>query len=149
MPVNGINKQTMRNTKLQKVNRLPEFIMNSKEIILSVSLAICNTESLTTEVRESMNTCKNEVESEEKSDCCFINLHCLLLPFIISFLFRGNPITSVVVDSLLCQLWFRYKFVKALSEFTDDSFRVCECFHWHGNQEYWCQHPSEIRYLFY
>ena len=109
---------------------------------------MCDTESLTTEVRESMNAFKNEVESEEKSVCCFINLCYLLLPLTISFLPRGNPVTSVAVNSSLCQLWSRYKFVRALSKFTDNFFRVCKCFHWCSNQEYWCWHPSEIRYLF-
>ena len=109
---------------------------------------MCNTESLTTETRESMNACKSEIESEEKSVCCFIDLHCLLLPFTIPFLFKGNPVTSVAVDLLLYQLWFRYKFVKALSKFIDDSFRICECFYWCGNQEYWHWCSSEIKYLF-
>ena len=123
-------------------------MMNLKKTILSVSLAMCNTESLTTETRESMNACKNEVESEEKSDCCFIDSHHLLLSLTIFFLFKNNSVISIAVDSSLCQLWSRYKFIKALSEFTDDFFRICKCFHWHSNQEYWHQHSSEIRYLF-
>ena len=129
MPVNGIDRQTMKNTELQKVNRLPELIINLKEVILSINLTMCNTESLTTETRKSINICKNEIESEKKSDCYFINLYHLLLPLTISFLLKGNPVTSVAVDSLLCQLWFRYKFVKALLKFTDDFFRIYECFH--------------------
>ena len=94
----------MEDTKLQKVNRLPKLIMNSKKVILSVSLIMCNTESLITEIRESMNAFKSEVESEKKSVYCFINPHHLLLPFTISFLFKGNFITFVAVDSSLCQL---------------------------------------------
>ena len=78
--------------------------MNSREAILSVSLAMCDTESLTTEIRESMNTYKNEIESEKESVYCFINPHYLLLPLTIFFLPKGNPVTSVAVDSLLCQL---------------------------------------------
>ena len=109
---------------------------------------MCNTESLTTEVRESMNVFKNKVKLEEKSVCYFIDFYYLLLLLTISFLLRGNSVISVAVDSSLCQLWFRYKFVRALSEFTDNSFKVCECFHWCSNQEYWCWHSSEIRYLF-
>ena len=123
--------------------------MNSKKAILSVNLAMCNTESLTIEIRESMNTCKNEVESEKKSDCCFINLCHFLLPLTIFFLLRGNSVISVAVDSLLCQLWFRYKFFKVLPEFIDGFSRIYKCFHWHSNWKYWHQHPSEIRYLFY
>ena len=65
---------------------------------------MCNTESLTTEVRELMNAYKNEIESEKESGCCFIDSHCLLLPFTISFLLKDNLITSVAVDSSLCQL---------------------------------------------
>ena len=129
MPANDIGRQTMGDTELQKVNRLPELMMNSKEAILSVSLTMCNTESLTTEARESINACKNEIESKKKSGCCFIDPYCLLLSLTISFLPKGNPVISVAVDLLLCQLWFRYKFVKALSEFTGSSFRICECFH--------------------
>ena len=128
---------------------MPEFIINSRKVILSVNLAMCDTESLITEIKKSMNACKSEVKSEEKSVCCFIDFHHFLLPFTISFLFKSNSVTSVTVDLLLCQLWFRYKFIKALSEFTDSFFRICECFHWCGNWEYWHQHPSEIRYLFY
>ena len=94
----------MGSTKLQKVNRLPEFMMNSKEVILSVSLAMCNTESLTTKTRELINAYKSEIESEKKFVCCFINLHCLLLPFTILFLPKGNLIISIAVDSLFCQL---------------------------------------------
>ena len=123
--------------------------MNLKEVILSISLIMCNTKSLTTKTRESMNAYKSEIESEKKSDCCFISLCCLLLPLTISFLLRGNSVTSIAVDSLLCQLWSRYEFVKALSKFTGSSSRICECFHWCGNWEYWCWHPSKIRYLFY
>ena len=138
----------MKDTELWEINKLPKLIINSRKVILSVSLTMCDTESLTTEIKKSINTFKNEVESEEESAYCFINSHCFLLSLTISFLFRGNLITSVVVDSSLYQLWFRYKFVKALSEFTDGSFRICKCFHWHSNQKYWCWHPSEIRYLF-
>ena len=79
-------------------------MMNLKEVILSVSLAMCDTESLITEARESMNACKNEVESKKKFDCCFINLYYFLLSLIISFLLKGNSVISVVVNSLLCQL---------------------------------------------
>ena len=147
-PANGIDKQTIKDTKLWKVNRLPELIINLKKAILLISLTMCDTESLTTEVRESINACKSEIELKEKSDYCFINLCCLLLLLTISFLLKGNSVTSVAVNLLLCQLWFKYKFVKILSEFTDSSFRICECFHWCGNQEYWHQHLSEIRYLF-
>ena len=127
--VNGIDRWTIGDTELQGVNRLPELMINSKKVILSVSLAMCDTESLTTEARESMNAFKSEVESEEKSVCCFINPCHLLLPLTIFFLFKGNSVTSVAVDSSLCQLWFRYKFVRALSEFTGNFFRVCKCFH--------------------
>ena len=145
---NGIDRWTMKDTEFQEISRLPELKVNSKEVILSVSLAMCNTESLTTKTRKSMNAFKNEIESEEESVCCFISPHYLLLPLTISFLLRGNLITSVTVDSSLCQLWFRYKFVKALSEFTGSSFRICKCLHWCGNWEYWCWCSSEIRYLF-
>ena len=79
-------------------------MMNSKKVILSVSLAMCDTESLTTEARESMNAFKSEVKSEEKSAYCIIDLYYLLLPLTISFLLKGNPVTSVAVDSSLCQL---------------------------------------------
>ena len=94
----------MGSTELQKVNKLLKLMMNSREAILSVSLTMCDTESLTTEARESMNACKSEVELKEKFAHCFINPHCLLLPLTIPFLPRGNPITSIAVDSLLCQL---------------------------------------------
>ena len=124
-------------------------MVNSKEIILSVSLGMCNTESLITEIRELINVCKNKIKLEEKFICCFIDLYCLLLSLTIFFLFKGNFITSVAVDSLLCQLWFRYKFVKALSEFIDGFSKIYKCFHWHSNWKYWHQHLSEIRYLFY
>ena len=127
---------------------MPEFMIDSKEVILLVNLAMYDTESLTTEARELMNTFKSEVESEERSVCCFIDFHYFLLSFTIFFLFKNNSVTSVVVDLLLCQLWFRYKFVRALSEFINDSFRICKCFHWCSNQEYWHQCSSEIRYLF-
>ena len=129
MPVNGIGKQTIRDTEFWKVNRLPELIMNLKKIILSVSLIMCNTESLTTEIRKSINVYKNEIELKKKFVYCFINFHCFLLSFTISFLFKSNLITFIAVDSLLCQLWFRYKFIKALSEFTDSFSRICKCFH--------------------
>ena len=122
--------------------------MNSKKAILSINLTMCNTESLTTETRKSMNAFKNEVESEKESACCFINPHCFLLPLTIFFLFKSNFVISVAVDSSLYQLWSRYKFVKALSEFTGSFFRICKYLHWHSNWEYWCWCPSEIRYLF-
>ena len=123
-------------------------MIDLKEVILSVSLVMCDTESLTTKIRESMNAFKSEIESEKKSVCYFIDFCHFLLPLTIFFLFRDNFVISVAVDLLLCQLWSRYKFVRALSEFTDDSFRVCKCFHWCDNWEYWCWCPSEIRYLF-
>ena len=122
--------------------------MNLKKAILSVNLTICDTESLITEIRKSMNVYKNEVELKEKSVCCFINPCHLLLPLTISFLLKGNLITSIAVDLLLCQLWFRYKFIKTLLKFTDSSSRICECFYWRSNWEYWHWHPLEIRYLF-
>ena len=125
-----------------------ELIINLKKVILSVSLAMCDTESLTTEIRESINACKSEIKSEKKFAYCFIDFYYLLLPFTIPFLLKGNSVTSVVVDSLLCQLWSRYKFVKALLKFTDSFFRICKCFHWCGNWEYWCWYPLKIRYLF-
>ena len=78
--------------------------MNLKKVILSVNLAMCNTKSLTTEIRKSMNIFKNEIKLKKKSVYCFINLHCLLLSLTISFLFRGNSVISVAVDLLLCQL---------------------------------------------
>ena len=123
--------------------------MNLKKAILLVSLAMCNIESLTTKVKKSMNACKSEIESEEKSAYCFINPHCFLSSFTIFFLFKSNSVISVAVDLLLCQLWFRYKFVKTLSEFTDNFFRICKCFYWYGNQEYWCWCSLKTRYLFY
>ena len=104
MPVNDIDRQTMGCTELQEINRLSEFIMNLMKVILSVNLIMCDIESLTTETRESMNAFKNEVESEKGSVCCFINPYCFLLSLIISFLFRDNPVTSVAVNSSLCQL---------------------------------------------
>ena len=94
----------MGDTELQRVNKLPELMMNLKEAILSVSLAMCDTESLTTEIRESMNACKSEIELKKKSACCFINSHYLLLPFTISFLLKNNSVIFITVDSLLCQL---------------------------------------------
>ena len=125
-----------------------KLMMNLREVILSVSLAMCDTESLIMKTRKLMNACKSEIELKKKFICCFINFCCFLLSFIIYFLLKGNSVTSVAVDSLLCQLWFRYRFVKALSEFTGDFFRICKYFHWYDNWEYWCWCPSEIRYLF-
>ena len=104
-------------------------MIDSKEAILLISLAMCDTESLTTEVRESINACKSKVESEEKFAYCFINSYYLLLPLTILFLLKSNLIISVAVDLLLCQLWSRYKFVKALSEFTDGFSKIYECFY--------------------
>ena len=104
MSINDIDRQTMKNTKLLKVNKLSELMMNLREIILSVSLVMCDTESLITEARKSMNAYKNEVESEKKSVCYFIDFHYLLLPLIIFFLLKSNSVTSVVIDSLFCQL---------------------------------------------
>ena len=65
---------------------------------------MCNTESLTTEIKKLINICKNEVKLEKKSICCFINLYHLLLPFPISFLFKGNSNISIIINSSLCQL---------------------------------------------
>ena len=149
MPANDIGRQIMGDTKLQRISRLPKLMMNLKKAILSVNLAMCNTKSLTMKIRELMNACQNEIELKKKSVCCFISLCCFLLSLTISFLFRDNPVTSVAIDLLLCQLWFRYKFFKALSKFTDDFSRICKCFHWCSNWEYWHQCSSEIRYLFY
>ena len=128
---------------------MPELIINLREIILSVSLTMYNTESLTIEIKELINIYKSEIELKKKSVYYFINFYYLLLPLTISFLLKSNSVTFIVVDLLFCQLWFKYKFVKALLKFTDSFFRICECFYWHSNQKYWCWHPSEIRYLFY
>ena len=110
---------------------------------------MCNIESLITKIRESMNAYKSEIELKKRFIYYFINLCCFLLSLIICFLLKSNLIIFVVVGSLLCQLWFRYRFIKTLLKFIDSFFRICECFHWCSNWEYWCQHPSEIRYLFY
>ena len=63
----------MRNTELQKINRLSEFMMNLKKVILLINLIMCNTESLITEIKKLINACKNEIESEKKSAHYFIN----------------------------------------------------------------------------
>ena len=103
--------------------------MNFKKAILSVSLIMYNTKSLITEIRKLINVYKNEVELEEKFVYYFINLYYFLLFFTISFLFKSNLITFIIVNSLLYQLWFRYKFIKVLSKFTDSFFRIYKCFH--------------------
>ena len=78
--------------------------MNLKKVISLINLAMCDTELLITEIRELMNAYKNEIKSEKKSACYFINFHHFLLPFTILFLFKDNPITFITVDSSLCQL---------------------------------------------
>ena len=94
----------MKNTEFWRVNKLLKLIINLKEVILSVSLVMCDTELLTTEIKKSINTYKSEIELKKKSVCYFINLYCFLLLLIISFLLRGNFITSVIINLLLCQL---------------------------------------------
>ena len=105
----------MKDIKLWKVSRLLKLIINSKEVILLVSLIMCDTELLTMKVKESMNACKSEMRLEERFVYYFISLYYFLLLFTISFLFKSNFVTSVAVDLSLCQLWFRYKFVEVLS----------------------------------
>ena len=79
-------------------------MMNSKKVILLINLTMCNTESLITEIRKSINIYKNEIKLKEKSVYYFINSHCLLLSLIIYFLFKDNFVTFIIINSLFYQL---------------------------------------------
>ena len=65
---------------------------------------MCNTESLTTEIRKLINAYKSKIKLKEKFVYCFINSHYFLLSFTILFLLKGNSITFIVIDLLLYQL---------------------------------------------